>query len=257
MCSRVTRTGKSKVSGEQDVAAKRLKYAEKVRKEARTTRDFVATNLPKRNAKGQELKSNVTDNDSAKIGGPRGAIQGYAAQAAVDGKHQVIVAEDVTQETNDKQQAVPMLEQVKENTGRKPEQALMDAGYYSQDNIEKGVKLAGELFIPPNRQKHGEQAPEAPRGRIPGSLSVADRMRRKLRTERGRDVYAKRKEIVEPVFGQIKQGRGFRQFLLRGLRKVKGEWSLICTTHNLLKLWRAAGMAVGRPPGKRSWAFSG
>lgn len=184
-------------------------------------------------------------------------VQGYNCQAAVDGEHQVIVAEDVTQETNDKQQAVPMLEQVKENTGRKPKQALMDAGYYSQDNVEEGAKLAGELFIPPNRQKHGEQAPAAPRGRIPGSLSVADRMRRKLRTERGRDVYAKRKEIVEPVFGQIKQGRGFRQFLLRGLSKIKGEWSLICTTHNLLKLWRAARMTVGRPPGTRSWALSG
>lgn len=183
-------------------------------------------------------------------------VQGYNCQAAVDGDHQVIVAEDVTQQTNDKQQAVPMLEQVEENTGKNPRKALMDAGYFSEDNIKEGADLAGELFIPPDRQKHGKQAPAAPRGRIPESLSVADRMRRKLRTKLGRSVYAERKKIVEPVFGQIKQARGFRQFLLRGLKKVKGEWSLICATHNLLKLWRAVGMTVGRPSGTRVWALS-
>ena len=102
-------------------------------------------------------------------------------------------------------------------------------------------------------KEHGAARPEAPRGPIPKDLSGADRMRRKLRTKKGRADYSKRKETVEPVFGQVKQGRGFRQFLLRGLQKVKGEWSLICTTHNLLKLWRAGGMALIKPPG-RSWA---
>lgn len=184
-------------------------------------------------------------------------VQGYNGQAAVDGEHQVIVAADVTQQTNDKQQAVPMLEQVEENTGQNPKQALMDAGYFSQDNIEKGSKLAGELLIPPNRQEHGKAMPEAPRGRIPESLSVADRMRRKLRTKRGQAAYAKRKGIVEPVFGQIKQARGFRQFLLRGLKKVKGEWSLICTTHNLLKLWRFGDVRIESSYGTRVWALSG
>ncbi len=205
-------------------------------------------------------QKNFTDPESRIMpasGEKKSFVQGYNCQAAVDGENQVIVAEDVTQQTNDKKQAIPMLEQVEENTGKKPKEALMDAGYYSQDNIEEGSKLAGELFIPPNRQKHGEDIPAAPRGRIPESLSVTDRMRRKMRTKRGQAVYAKRKEIVEPVFGQIKQGRGFRQFLLRGLSKVKGEWSLICTTHNLLKLWRAVGMAVGRPPGTRVWSLSG
>ena len=203
---------------------------------------------------------NFTDSESRIMpasGEKRSFVQGYNCQAAVDEEAQVIVAADVTQETNDRQQAVPMLEQVKENTGRKPEQALMDAGYYSSNNINEGNRLAGELFIPPDRQKHNETVPTAPRGRIPESLSEADRMRRKLRTERGKNIYASRKEIVEPVFGQIKHVRGFRQFLLRGLNKVEGEWSLICTTHNLLKLWRAVGMTVGGASGTRCLALKG
>ena len=180
-------------------------------------------------------------------------VQGYNCQAAVDDKEQIIVAEDVTQQTNDKQQAVPMLKQVKANTGQHPDQASMDAGYFSENNVNK-IKAKGiEPLIPPDRQEHGRNIPAAPRGPIPKDLSVIDQMRRKLRTKQGRASYSKRKETVEPVFGQIKQGRGFRQFLLRGLQKVKGEWSLICTTHNLLKLWRAGGMSLVKPPG-RCWA---
>lgn len=180
-------------------------------------------------------------------------VQAYNCQAAVDDKEQIIVAEDVTQQANDKQQAVPMLEQAKENTGKNPDQTSMDAGYFSETNVEsiKGMKI--DPLIPPDRQEHGKSIPAAPRGPIPKDLSVIDQMRRKLRTKQGRADYSKRKETVEPVFGQIKQGRGFRQFLLRGLQKVKGEWSLICTTHNLLKLWRAGGISLIKPPG-RSWA---
>ena len=180
-------------------------------------------------------------------------VQGYNCQAAVDNKEQIIVAEEVTQQTNDKQQAVPLLRQVKENTGQGPDQASLDAGYFSEDNVNRIKAMRIEPLIPPDRQEHGKNVPAAPRGPIPKGLSVMDQMRRKLRTKRGREDYSKRKETVEPVFGQIKQGRGFRQFLLRGLRKVKGEWSLICTTHNLLKLWRAGGWALIKPPG-RCWA---
>lgn len=179
-------------------------------------------------------------------------VQGYNCQAAVDNEDQIIVAVDVTQQTNDKKQAEPMLDQVMANTGINPDQASMDAGYFSEANVTniKGI----ELLIPPDGQEHGKIIPDAPRGPIPTNLSVADRMRRKLRTKRGRAAYSKRKETVEPVFGQIKQGRGFRQFLLRGLQKVQGEWSLICTTHNLLKLWRAGGLSIVKPPG-RSQAY--
>lgn len=170
-------------------------------------------------------------------------LQGYNCQAAVDGKSQIIVAADVTQETNDKKQAEPMMAQVVLNTGASPKKALMDAGYFSENNMEKLGELGIEPFIPPYRMEHGRDIPTAPKGRMPDNLSVADRMRRKLQTKKGHAVYARRKEIVEPVFGQIKQGRGFRQFLLRGADKVRSEWLLICMTHNLIKLWRAVGAA--------------
>jgi len=168
-------------------------------------------------------------------------LQGYNCQAAVDGKNQIIVAADVTQETNDKKQAESMMAQVILNTGTAPKKALMDAGYFSESNMEKLGKREIETFVPPDRLEHGRNIPAAPKGRIPDNLSAADRMRRKLQTKRGHAVYARRKGIVEPVFGQIKQGRGFRQFLLRGVNNVRSEWILICMTHNLLKLWRAAG----------------
>ncbi len=125
----------------------------------------------------------------------------------------------------------------------------MDAGYFSEANVQAVAALGCEPLIPPDRQLHGRPLPAAPRGRPPVGLSVADRMRRTLRTKRGRARYARRKAIVEPVFGQIKQGRGFRQFLLRGLRQVRGEWALICTTHNVLKLWTA--LRRRRRPGER------
>ena len=104
--------------------------------------------------------------------------------------------------------------------------------------VEELHALGVDPFIAPEQTRHGRVVPPAPRGRIPRHLSPRDRMRRKLQTRRGRQRYARRMETVEPVFGQIKQGRGFRQVLLRGLEKVQGEWSLICTGHNLLKLFR-------------------
>ena len=169
-------------------------------------------------------------------------LQGYNCQAAVDAKSQIIVAAEVTQATNDKRQARPMMEQVIANAGAAPKQVLMDAGYFSKENIEN---LKMDTFIPPDRMRHGKEIPVAPRGRIPRALTVADRMRRKLRTKKGQAVYALRKTIVEPVFGQIKQARGFRQFLLRGVVKVAGEWSLVCTTHNVLKLWKSGRFKPG------------
>ena len=188
-----------------------------------------------------KAQKNFTDPDSRimpQSGDRRAFMQGYNCQAAVDGNEQVIVAADVVQQTNDLQQAEPMLEQVEANTGEVPSKASMDTGYFSKDNVTALEKMGVEIFIPPERLKHGEVRPPAPRGRIPKGLSAKELARRKLSTIRGRTIYAKRKTIVEPVFGQIKQARGFRQFLLRGITKVKGEWSLICTTHNLLKLWR-------------------
>jgi transposase len=165
-------------------------------------------------------------------------VQGYNCQAVVDATAQIIIAADVTQSPNDKQQAQPLLQQAIANTGQVPKTASLDAGYSSEHNVHALTALGCMPLIPPDRQQHGRTVLAAPRGRIPTGLSVADRRRRTLRTKRGRRLYAKRKVTVEPVFGQIKQGRRFRQFLLRGHHQVRGEWALICTTHNVLKLWR-------------------
>lgn len=189
-----------------------------------------------------KAQKNFTDPESRIMPSPadkKSFVQAYNCQAAVDGKGQIIVAAAVTQEANDKKQAAPLLAQVVGNTGIAPKRALLDAGYYSKENVTAVELLGAEVFMPPNRVEHGKAVEAAGRGRIPDSFSPADRMKRKLRTKRGRGIYALRKEIVEPVFGQIKQARGFRQFLLRGFTKVAGEWSLVCTTHNILKLWKS------------------
>lgn len=185
---------------------------------------------------------NFTDPESRIMpasGDKNSFVQGYNCQAVVDATAQIIIAADVTQSPNDKQQAQPLLQQAIANTGQVPKTASLDAGYYSEHNVHALTALGCRPLIPPDRQQHGRTVPAAPRGRIPTGLSVADRMRRTLRTKRGRRLYAKRKVTVEPVFGQIKQGRGFRQFLLRGHDQVRSEWALICTTHNVLKLWRS------------------
>ena len=117
--------------------------------------------------------------------------------------------------------------------------ASLDADYYSEEHVQVLTAWGCTPLIPPDRQTHERTRPAAPRGQTPTGLSVADRMRRTLRTKRGRRLYATRKVTVEPVFGQIKQGPGFRPCLLRGHAHVRGEWALICTTHNVLKLWRS------------------
>ncbi len=193
---------------------------------------------------------NFTDPESRIMPAPgaKGSvIQGYNCQAAVDATAQIIVAAEVTDEANDKQQAQPLLTQVLANTSHVPRTVSMDAGYFSEANVTAITALGCEPLIPPDRQRHGRAVPAAPRGRPSATLSVAERMRRTLRTKRGHRLYARRKAIVEPVFGQIKQGRGYRQFLLRGMRKVRGEWALICTTHNVRKLWTALRRRRRRP----------
>ena len=131
-----------------------------------------------------------------------------------------------------------MVDHIQHNLKKMPKHLLADAGYFSEDNISFLHQQNIKALIPPDRIRHTEKPLAAPRGRIPKNLSLKDRMRRLLVTKRGKKLYGKRKETVEPVFGQIKEERGFRRFLLRGLEKVKAEWRIICTTHNLLKLYR-------------------
>ena len=182
---------------------------------------------------------NFTDPESRIMldGATKAFVQGYNGQAAVDCSSQVIVAADVTQQANDKQQLVPMVNRIEDNLGEIPDSVLADAGYFSEDNVEFLTRNFIEPFIPRNRVKHTDPPQAAPRGRIPNDTSVVDRMLRKLKTKAGKETYLKRKETVEPVFGQIKEARGIRAFLLRGLEQVRAEWFLICLTHNILKLW--------------------
>ena len=188
-----------------------------------------------------KTQRNFTDPDSHIMPAPRGKHfeQAYNAQAVVDSAHQVIVAAGITDEPTDRKQASPMIAQVKANTGKLPRQMSADAGYFSGEAVQTLTADGVDVYMPPDKTKHRSSLPPAPRGRIPKGLSLPDRMRRKLRTKKGRRCYGLRKELSEPVFGQIKQARGYRQFLLRGKEKVSGEWQLICTGHNVLKLFGA------------------
>jgi len=207
----------------------------------------------KRPEKGEEdvtppdgAQRNFTDPESHIMLGPGGKhfIQAYNAQAAVDSANQVIVAAEVTNRPTDRGQAEPMMEGVKVNTGQLPHQMSADAGYFSSDAVKNLTARGIDVYMPPDKIGHRFTLPPAPRGRIPRSLSIVDRMRRKLRTKKGKERYGLRKELPEPVFGQIKQVRGFDQFLLRGSDKVSSEWKVICTGHNLLKLFRVCGRGL-------------
>jgi len=164
------------------------------------------------------------------------------AQAAVDRENQVIVAADVTNEPNDKKQLRPMVKQAKKNIGRgrRIGKFSADNGYFSEDNVTWIARQRIDGYIATGRLKHNEQVPPHPRGRPPNGLTVKERMARKLRTKKGRETYAQRKWITEPVFGQIKRGLGFTQFLLNGIGKMRSEWRMVCMAHNLRKLWAAA-----------------
>ena len=180
-----------------------------------------------------KAQRNFTDPESRILKTKDGFIQGYNAQAAVDGEAQIIVAHGLTPSTSDQDQLVALIDGIEKNLGRKPAEASADAGYCSEANLAaldvRGIKA----YVATGRAKHPADA----KRRLGGELTQA--MRRKLKRAGWRSRYRLRKQIVEPVFGQIKQARGFRQFLLRGIDKVRAEWAIICTAHNLLKLAKA------------------
>lgn len=187
---------------------------------------------------------NFTDPESRIMKGGDGFVQGYNAQAAVEPKLMLIVGQSVTEAANDKKQLEPMVELIEQQSGQRPESILADSGYCSEENLaylESAEQPERQIdgFIATGKQKHGERRLPCKRGPLPKGATKVDRMKRKLQTKVGKAVYAARKCVVEPVFGQIKQARGFRQFLLRGKEKVKGEWALVCLTHNILRLHAA------------------
>jgi transposase len=186
---------------------------------------------------------NFTDPDSRIMKASNKGWDQCGNAQAVTNEHQIILAADVTNQANDVRQTVPMVDQTRENldaAGVKDaiKTVLGDAGYYSEKNAEDLEQRQIDACLATERLKHHEKVASAPQGRIPQGLSAKQRMARKLRTKKGRELYAKRKGMIEPIFGQLKQVLGFRQFSLRGLPSMRGEWRLMATVHNILKLWR-------------------
>jgi hypothetical protein len=195
-----------------------------------------------------KAQANFTDPDSRIMKNSDGAyIQAYNAQAVVDEKHQVITAADITTNASDALNHTSMLDQSETNTGAHPKQALVDAGYCSETNLEaaqeRQLACGTDTFMATGRLAHDEQVPPAPRGRIPKDATLKERMARKLRTKPGKTAYSRRKAIVEPVFGQIMTCQNGRQLLLRGEDGARGEWRLLAACHNLRKIFRHAGTA--------------
>jgi hypothetical protein len=176
---------------------------------------------------------NFTDPESRIMldGATKGFVQAYNAHVVVDSEAQVIVAASVSNQSNDVVPFVPLVQQVAENLGELPEKVSADTGFFSQSNVTEPAIASVKLYVPPRKTIT--------------CLPEADEMRARLATDEGREIYRMRKAIVEPVFGQIKDGRGFRRFSFRGRQKVEAEWDLICLTHNLLKLFRAGVCPVG------------
>ena len=180
-----------------------------------------------------QAQRNFTDPQSRVLLTKDGYIQGWNAQAAVDGTAQIIVAHGLTPSMSDHGQLVGLVDAIAANLGRRPNEISADSGYLSEANLAALEERGVAAYIATGRAKHPGEA----KRKIGGPLTQA--MRDKLKRAGWRSRYRLRKQIVEPVLGQIKQARGFRQFLLRGLEKVRAEWALICIAHNLTKLARA------------------
>ena len=233
----------AKEKAEAKAAEVAEKLAERAREEAETGNKARGPEPkapdPEQAAPEPKAQRNFTDPESRIMpdGANKGAfIQGYNAQIAVDGEAQIIVAALVTQTPNDVQQLVPMAAAIVANVGQLAETTSADAGYFSANNVDHPALANTNLLVPPNRQKHGSEPIVAP---LEDNASAAQRMRHKLSNEEDRALYKQRKAIVEPVFGQIKEARGLRRFLLRGLEAVRAEFDIIALTHNLLKLFRS------------------
>jgi transposase len=221
----------AKATAEEEM--RRREKAEAERKAEGRKKNGKTPAPPKKEPDGK-MQRNFTDPESRILKTKDGYIQGYNAQAAVDAEAQIIVAHGLTQSMSDQDQLVPLIDGIKDNLGRKPKEASADAGYCSEANLAALAEREVSAYVATGRAKHAAQG----KRKIVQPLTKA--MRDKLKRAGWRSRYRLRKQIVEPVFGQIKQARGFRQFLLRGIEKVEAEWALICTAHNLTKLARPA-----------------
>jgi hypothetical protein len=200
-----------------------------------------------------KAQKNFTDPDSRIMKNKDGFVQAYNAQAAVDGEAQIIVAQDVTQSAVDCAQLVPMIDAIETNLGRKPEQLSADAGYCSEANLEVLEGRGIDSYVATGRARdavigtvkgNAAATPASEPARTPTRVEA---MRAKIKAGGHTSPYRLRKQLPEPVFGQIKQARGFRQFLLRGIGKVRAEWAIVCTVHNLLKLAHSRSLSDALP----------
>ena len=234
---------KAQLEREAREAAEKEQQAAEAQKAARQRGEQIVKNYRRRKWTRDEsgdivpkpkTQRNLTDPDSRIM---KNVITGsweqaYNAQIVVDGESKIIVAARVIQQTNDQEQLVPGLKEVEKNVGRMPERATADAGYFSTAAVSDESLKAIDLYVPPNgREPQNKEMTE--------QASVRDKMWHKLRQQEGAEIYKRRNTTVEPVFAEIKHVRGFRQFALRGLKKVEAEWNLICLSNNLLKLFRA------------------
>jgi transposase len=201
-----------------------------------------------------KAQKNFTDPESRIMKSKDGFVQAYNAQAAVDAEAQIIVAHDVTQSAVDCGQLVPMTDAIEINLGRKPEQLSADAGYCSEANLKALEKRNIDAYVATGRARDavastvkGEVTAATPAGSGVGAPSRVEAMRAKIKAGGHESPYRLRKQLPEPVFGQIKQARGFRQFLLRGFEMVRAEWAIICTAHNLLKLAQGQNPSTALP----------
>lgn len=185
-----------------------------------------------------KAQRNFTDSDSRIMVGKDGFVQAYNAQIAVDAEAQIIVAADITQDANDKHQLRSMLGQVEQNIGAKPKASSADSGYWSSDPIADKQSEGIDLYVATPSDKTCRSTETLASGDPVNIDTPLKQMRQKLQSEMGRSIYKMRKAIVEPVFGQIKECRGFRRFSFRGVKNVRAEWKLVCLTHNILKLFR-------------------
>ncbi|HLH51370.1 MAG TPA: IS1182 family transposase [Roseiarcus sp.] len=235
------REAKAALEAEAKAAAEEERRRREKAQEQRTAQGRKKTGKtpapPKAEPDGKAQR-NFTDPESRILKTKDGYIQGYNAQAAVDGAHQIIVAQTLTASSSDQAQLAPLLDGIRANLGRNPDEVSADAGYCSAANLRTIKRRRIDGYVATGRQKHGTRSATTKKEPPPGSLIA--KMTTRLRRAGYRSRYRLRKQIVEPVFGQIKQARGFRQFLLRGIEKVSAEWALICTAHNLAKLARAA-----------------
>jgi transposase/IS5 family transposase len=255
--SRLVKMAQARESLEAEAAARARKEAEE-KSRARGDDDDTTATKGEDAAQNAEVKPtaqrNFTDPDARIMKTADGSYHYcYNAQAVVDADHQVIIATQLTNIAVDVQQLKPMLEETRTTVGSLPAEILADAGYGSAKNLEYAKTIedasdgATRFFISTGRAKHGERIPDAPRGRIPADATARERMGRKLKTKNGRAVYARRKAIVEPVFGQIHTRQG-KRVVLRGLEQAQHEWNLLAACHNLMKLFTMQSKALLAAP---------